>query len=82
MTRILFWIALIILVALAIRAKLRAAVGRQAAAARRGTAPARQNAEAMACCAQCGVYFPASEVVRAGGRDYCCPAHARLPSTK
>lgn len=79
MIRILFWIALIILVVLAVRAKLRAAVGRQAAVPRR-TTPAEQNAEAMACCAHCGVYFPASEAVRAGGRDYCCPAHARLPS--
>jgi uncharacterized protein len=30
----------------------------------------------MLCCARCGVYFPSSEAVRAGGRDYCGPAHA------
>jgi uncharacterized protein len=33
----------------------------------------------MACCAHCGVYFPASEAVRADGRDYCSPGHVRLP---
>jgi uncharacterized protein len=31
----------------------------------------------MLCCAHCGVYFPASEAVRADGRDYCGTAHAR-----
>jgi len=31
----------------------------------------------MTSCAQCGIYFPASESVREGGRDYCSQAHAR-----
>jgi uncharacterized protein len=33
----------------------------------------------MTNCAHCGIYFPASEAVRAGGNDYCSPAHAQLP---
>lgn len=79
MTRLLFWIALVVLVVMAIRAKLRAA---QAAGSRQaGTRPAAQDARAepMACCAHCHVYFPASESVSADGRDYCCTAHVRLP---
>jgi len=88
MTRILFWIGLLVLVVLAIRSKLRA-IARQndAGAAPGGQAdgvPARTaavpDAEAMACCAHCHVYFPASEAVRADGLEYCSPAHVRLPA--
>jgi uncharacterized protein len=82
MTRLLFWIAFIILVVMAIRAKLREATG-----GRRPQAPSPEPAptpiaesERMACCAECGVYFPASEAVRYDGRDYCCPAHVRVPA--
>ena len=91
MTRLLFWIALVILVVAAVRSKLRAALARaqgpaegsaagpaQAQAGNDGTAWRRvqDESEAMACCAHCGIYFPSSEAVRAGGRDYCSPAHA------
>jgi uncharacterized protein len=91
MTRLLFWIALVILVVAAVRSKLRAAIARaqgpaegpsagpaQAEAGNDGTARPRvqDESEAMACCAHCGIYFPSSEAVRAGGRDYCSPAHA------
>jgi uncharacterized protein len=88
MTRLLFWIALVILVVAAVRSKLRAAIVRAQgpaagpAPAQGGDAMARgrveDKSEAMACCARCGIYFPSSEAVRAGGRDYCSPAHAQL----
>jgi uncharacterized protein len=92
MTRLLFWIALVILVVAAVRSKLRAALARaQGPAEGPSTGPAQASAgngpvprrvqdesEAMACCAHCGIYFPSSEAVRAGGRDYCSPAHAHL----
>jgi uncharacterized protein len=91
MTRLLFWIALIILVVMAIRSKLRAVAARSyqaqtgqggpmpAGGAARAQAPARVGeTERMTSCAQCGMYFPASEAVRVGGRDYCSPAHAPL----
>lgn len=45
----------------------------------RATEKALADAETMLACARCGVYFPASEAVRAGGRDYCCAAHAADP---
>jgi uncharacterized protein len=87
MTRLLFWIALVILVVAAVRSKLRAALARAQGPAA-GPAPAsaggdakawsrvEDQSEAMLCCARCGIYFPSSEAVRTGGRDYCGPAHA------
>ncbi|MBQ5949052.1 PP0621 family protein [Massilia sp. ST3] len=84
MTRILFWIALIVLVVFAIRGKLRAAVrrGQMEAQQQQQQRPTPNHAgeiEAMTQCAHCGMYFPASEAVRADGHDYCSPGHVRLP---
>lgn len=80
MTRVLFWIGLIVLVVFAIRSKLRAAARESAHENRPRSstrAPAEIESEPMARCEFCGVHFPASEAVRAEGRDYCSPAHAR-----
>jgi uncharacterized protein len=81
MSRLLFWIALIILVVMAVRAKLREATAMRQPPRRTANpaAPAVEQGESMACCAHCGLYFPVSEAVSADGRDYCCPAHVRLP---
>lgn len=89
MSRLIFWIVLIVLVAMAVRSKLRAMsgpppghpLGPQPGGARadgQDTAQARvrDESERMACCARCGLYFPASETVSVAGRDYCCAAHA------
>ena len=46
----------------------------------RTTEKALADAETMLECAKCGIYFPASEAVRANGRDYCCAAHAAAPA--
>ena len=92
MTRLLFWIALIILVVWAVRSKIRAAMaraqangaaaaqqaGQQAGASAGAWQRVEDHSERMCNCAQCGIYFPASEAVQAGGREYCSPAHARL----
>lgn len=80
--RILFWIALIVLVVFAVRSKLRALAkrnGMSADATRRGPSAPAAQIEAMAQCAHCGMYFPASESVKADGHDYCSPGHVRLP---
>lgn len=92
MTRLLFWIALVILVVMAVRSKLRAAMARaQGSATESASGPAaaaagadakawrrvEDKSEPMLCCAHCGIYFPSSEAVRADGRDYCGTAHAR-----
>jgi uncharacterized protein len=78
MSRLLFWIALAVLVVMALRSKLRG-MGAPAPETRARPDPAL-GSEAMACCAHCHVYFPASESVRADGLDYCSPAHVRLPA--
>jgi uncharacterized protein len=74
MTRFLFWVALAILVVWAIRSKIRSA------GVTPPKPPAQPSIETMTSCAHCGVYFPASEAVRADGLDYCSPAHVRLPA--
>ena len=81
MSRLLFWLALAVLVIMAIRSKLRASAAKRGPRAGQ-PAPAPQPAaiESMACCAHCGVYFPASEAVRADDLDYCSPAHVRPPA--
>ncbi|KQV90938.1 hypothetical protein ASD15_02460 [Massilia sp. Root351] len=38
------------------------------------------EAETMLSCAHCGVFFPASEAVQRGGRDFCSQAHAEQPA--
>jgi uncharacterized protein len=78
MSRLLFWLALAVLVVMAIRSKLRASGIKPPPASR--PQPQAPAVESMACCAHCGVYFPASEAVRADGLDYCSPAHVRLPA--
>ena len=81
MTRILFWVALAFLIIGAVRAKLRANLRRQqqeelqARSRQRSATPPAVAAEPMLCCAHCGVYYPASENVPAGERDYCSAAH-------
>ncbi|MEN3274328.1 MAG: uncharacterized protein V7631_118 [Massilia sp.] len=78
MSRIVFWIILIIVVGFAVRAKLRAAMRR----AETHVPPPRPSAQSsavienMTSCAHCGLHFPASEAVRVAGHDYCSPAHA------
>ncbi|MGZ5203090.1 MAG: PP0621 family protein [Telluria sp.] len=79
MSRLLFWIAFIVLVVMAVRSKLREASPRPTSSPRqpprRPQAP-QVESEPMTSCGQCGIYFPASEAVHAGGHDYCCAAHA------
>ena len=74
MSRLLFWIAIAILVVMAVRSKLRSLMddGQPAAPV--------AEVERMACCAGCGLHFPASEAVVADGREYCSAAHAALAS--
>ena len=88
MTRILFWLALALLVYFAIRSKLKQSQRRQQQLweqqreqqqreqQRQSAQREVVRAEPMLRCAQCGVHFPASENVPVGGRDYCSPAHA------
>lgn len=88
-TRALFWLALLVLIVFAVRSKIRKLNRGQGQGQDEGQdggqdrpmrgAAQLDEGEAMACCAHCHVYFPASEAVRAGGLDYCSPAHVGLP---
>jgi uncharacterized protein len=98
MTRLLFWIAIVILVVMAVRSKVRAAMAARgyhppggpgpataagnAAGNAAGAAPRVAESERMSSCAQCGLYFPSSEAVHEGGRDYCSQAHARQAAAR
>ncbi|MFT5643866.1 MAG: hypothetical protein ACI83P_001420 [Janthinobacterium sp.] len=73
MSRILFWLALAFLVLMAVRSKWRAM--RTPPPQPRQPTKDLPAAEAMLCCAKCGLYYPASETVKANGLDYCSPAH-------
>lgn len=94
-TKIVMWLALIMLVIFAIRSKIREAQKRYQQQFRqqqqpqpqpaptpqaRARAQAANDAEVMLQCAHCGIFYPASETVQANGRDYCSAAHAALPS--
>jgi uncharacterized protein len=80
MSRIVFWILLIGLVVLAVRAKLKAlGACRQEPLHQQPPPTPVAEIETMAQCAHCGIHFPASEAVHADGHDYCSPGHVRLP---
>ncbi len=79
MTRLLFWIALAVLVVAALRSKLRQGAAKNSAPSGAGPRPERAP-ETMCCCAHCGVYFPASEAVSNRGLDYCSAGHVGLPA--
>ncbi len=73
--RILFWIALAVVVYFAVRSKLRSMIPKDG----QGGPGRAIEGEPMARCAHCHVHFPVSESVRADGLDYCSPTHVRLP---
>ena len=77
MSRLVFWIALAVLIFFAVRSKLRAAVRNQQTQVPPQARPAAAPAaiENMTSCAQCGLHFPVSEALHVDGRDYCSAAH-------
>ncbi|MCK9511533.1 MAG: hypothetical protein M0R28_09930 [Pigmentiphaga sp.] len=79
MSKVLFWVVIILAVLLVSRLLARQAVRRRADAPRRqrrGAPPARP--QAMVQCAHCGVHLPATDAVKSQGRNWCSPEHARL----
>lgn len=69
MSRLIFLLAVGVLVYLLLRSLRRPPQSGQAEAA--------PDAEDMVRCAQCGVHLPRSESVQAEGRTFCCEAHRR-----
>jgi uncharacterized protein len=72
MSRLLFLLAVIVVVYLLLRSFRRQAPKQDAPA----------PAEEMVRCAQCGVHLPKSESVLAGGNSYCSDAHRREHTSK
>ena len=78
MSRAVFWILLALLIYFAVRSKLRAARKQQMHVPpqqQQPYVPPPAAIENMTSCAECGLHFPASEALHAGGHDYCSPAH-------
>ncbi len=72
MSRLLFLLAIVIVVYLLLRSYRRPAPKQDAAA----------PAEEMVRCAQCGVHLPKSESILAGGKFFCSDAHRREHQSK
>ncbi len=72
MSRVLFLLAVVIVVYLLLRSY-------------RSQAPKQDvpgPAEEMVRCAQCGVHLPKSESIMAGGNHYCSDSHRRQHTSK
>jgi uncharacterized protein len=72
MSRLLFLLAVIVVVYLLLRSFRRQASKKDVSA----------PAEEMVRCAQCGVHLPKSESIMAGGNFYCSDAHRREHTSK
>jgi uncharacterized protein len=72
MSRLLFLLAVVVVVYLLLRSYRRQAPKQDAPA----------PAEEMVRCAQCGVHLPKSESILAGGSFYCSDAHRREHTSK
>ncbi|GGC82113.1 PP0621 family protein [Undibacterium terreum] len=78
--RILIWLALFVLVILALKKKIQTVSSpereQKPAPPAAGNGTRAGEAETMVCCAACQVYIPASEAVYKGRQTYCCEEHA------
>jgi uncharacterized protein len=72
MSRLLFLLAVVIVVYLLLRSYRRQAPKQDVPGA----------AEEMVRCAQCGVHLPKSESIMSGGNFYCSDAHRREHGSK
>lgn len=72
MSRLLFLLAVIIVVYLLLKSYRRQSPKQDAPT----------KAEEMVRCAQCGVHLPKSESILAGGNFYCSDAHRREHNSK
>jgi uncharacterized protein len=73
MSRLLFLLAIIVVVYLLLRSLRRGAPRQDDVSA---------SAEEMVRCARCGVHLPKSEAILADGKFYCCDAHRREHDSK
>ena len=74
--RLLFWIALFVLVFLAMRVQARKIMWKAP------KKPVEPEVERMVSCAHCGLHFPAAEAITDGGAIFCGDEHRRLHSAR
>jgi len=78
MSKVLFWVVVILVALLAMRLLAR----HSAASKSRGAQPPKRKGpkrfEAMVQCARCGVHLPSSEAVHSHGNTWCSQEHTRL----
>lgn len=73
--RLLFWLALVVLVIFAIRKKGQSLQKPDMPFS--AQLPEQSGAsETMVCCDRCQVYIPSSEAIMREKKVYCCAAHA------
>ncbi len=70
MSRLIFFVVVVVAVYLLLKSYRRRTIGQDASA---GTESRR--AEDMVRCLYCGVHLPKSESIVADGKFYCCEAH-------
>ena len=80
MSKLLFWIVVILVGLLAMRLAARHAAKKSARTARpqRSRTKGPKPVETMVQCAHCGVHLPAKEAVHTLGHYWCSTDHARL----
>jgi uncharacterized protein len=75
--RVLFWLALIVLVVMALRAKSARPSASSGPIRRDMPGGGARPSQHMVSCAQCGLYIPAPEAVGEGAQVFCCEQHRR-----
>ncbi len=77
MSKILFWVVIILVALLVMRL-----LARHSAASKSRVQPPRRKGpkrfETMVQCARCGVHLPSDEAVHSHGNTWCSQEHARL----
>jgi len=81
MSKVLFWVAVVLVVLVVMRIVARNAASRtQAPPAARSRTRTPKRFEAMVQCAHCGVHLPAADALKSHGKTWCSQEHARLGS--
>ncbi len=82
MSKLLFWIGVILVTLVVMRIVARHASSRH----HRPLQPKKRNApkryEAMVQCAHCGVHLPSTDALHYNGKTWCSQEHARLGQPK
>ncbi len=80
MSKLLFWIVIILAALVVARIAARHSANREERPPGPPSKPKRQTkeqaAQIMVRCAHCGIHLPTSEAVRRGGWNYCSLAHS------